>query len=334
MSFTRAVRLVTHYARYRPHRLRPFEVQAALLNACNLRCSYCRCPEIETDQLATAQWIQILGGLGRLGTLRVKFQGGEPTIRRDFGELCAAARRAGLTTAVVTNGIAIARNPRLLDALDEVVISLDAITPQLHDAQRGAGTHLQAMTALERAREMGRRVVVNMVVHRDTAGEVEAMLQFCEQRGCLLNAQAVMFDRTYQVAEAKSIALSNDEQREFYLLLARWREQGRPLVFSPAAFRRTAGWGDFSTTVRAGRFPSSCPMGTEYVHIEPNGDVHPCGLHGGRFVPLNAVRDGLEAALLNARHHECEDCALAYLNERKLLFRLHPQTVWHTIRRS
>jgi MoaA/NifB/PqqE/SkfB family radical SAM enzyme len=44
-------------------------------------------------------------GLGALGTLRIKFQGGEPTLRKDFRQLCATAQQSGIRTAVVTNGL-------------------------------------------------------------------------------------------------------------------------------------------------------------------------------------------------------------------------------------
>ena len=45
------------------------------------------------------------------------------------------------------------------------------------------------------------------------------------------------------------------------------------------------------------RSGSACMAGRFYIHIEPNGDVHPCVQHGADFTPKNIVRDGLEAAL-------------------------------------
>jgi len=80
--------------------------------------------------------------------------------------------------------------------------------------------------------------------------------------------------------------------------------------------------------------PSSCMAGRDYIDIEANGDVHPCGLHTGAFTPKNIVRDGLDAAVANARHHECGDCSLAYLNERKAVFGLRPSALLEVIRRA
>src|SRR5262245_16701670 len=121
-------------ARFATHRLRalhPFEVQAILLNACNLKCTYCKCPEIKTSLMTTEQWRGIIRGLAALGTLRIKWQGGEPTMRKDFRELCAEAQRCGILTAVISNGVGIASRPELLDHLDEIVFSLDAMNPAI-----------------------------------------------------------------------------------------------------------------------------------------------------------------------------------------------------------
>lgn len=333
MALAGAARLAFHYLIHRFRAIRPFEVQASLWNACNLRCSYCRCPEMKTETMDTGQWCAIVADLARLGTLRIKYQGGEPTLRRDFKAIASASRRAGIVTAVVTNGIRIAEDPSLLEALDEVVVSFDSLTAAWHDRQRGAGSHAKALAAIRLARGRGLRVVVNMVVHRESLAEVEGMLDLCEREGCWLNAQAVMFGKVYQDAAAKGIGLEPAEERALYRRLAAWKRAGRRLVFSSSSYERTAQWPDFSSLSVRGAFPSSCPMGREYLHVEPDGDVHPCGIHGARFTPANIVRDGLEAAIRNAARHDCADCALAYLNERKAVFRLRPSALLEVVRR-
>ncbi len=334
MSIAGAVRLATHYLRYRLRAVRPFEVQASLGNACNLRCSYCRCPEMVTEVMDTVQWCAIVAGLASLGTLRIKYQGGEPTLRKDFKTIAAASRRAGIVTAVITNGIRISEDPSILDELDELVVSLDSLTPEWHDRQRGRGSHGKALSALRLAGGRGLRVVVNMVVHRESLAEVEAMLDFCEREGYRLNAQAVMFGKEYQDATAKGIGLPVEEERELYRRLAAWKRAGRRLVFSAPSYDRTAAWPDFGVLSVRGPFPSSCPMAREYVHIEPDGDVHPCSLHAARFTPKNILVDGLEEAVRNASRHDCADCALAYLNERKAVFRLRPSALLEVVRRQ
>ena len=143
-----------------------------------------------------------------------------------------------------------------------------------------------------------------------------------------------MFGKTYQDATARGIGLAEEEERALYRRLAEWKRSGRRLVFSAQSYDRTAAWPDFGILSVRGPFPSACPMGREYVHIEPDGDVHPCGLHGAQFTPKNILRDGLEESVRNASRHDCADCALAYLNERKAVFRLRPSALLEVLRRS
>ncbi len=74
--------------------------------------------------------------------------------------------------------------------------------------------------------------------------------------------------------------------------------------------------------------------GKSYIHIEPNGDVHPCAFHGADFAPKNIIKDGLEEALRHTRRHNCGDCFTVYLNERKAVFGLKPAALREVIRRG
>lgn len=334
MLTARHLRLAARFAAHRWSALHPFEVQAALVNACNLRCAYCRCPDEKTALLSTAQWVDAIRGLGALGTLRIKFQGGEPTLRSDLPDLAAAARAAGILTAVVTNGLQIAERPQLLDHLDEIVFSLDSSTAAHNDRLRGAGVHARVVEAIDLARARHLRVFINMVVTRESVDEIEPMLAFCEARGIGLNAQPVVFGRKYYDDAARPYALSDEQVRHMHRQLAEWKRQGRPLMFGAATYENVVQWSDYGEIAQRVPQRSSCMAGRFYVHIEPNGDVHPCAQHTASFTPRNIVGDGLEVALAHVQHHDCGDCFSAYLNERKGLFGLRPTALLEMVRRG
>jgi MoaA/NifB/PqqE/SkfB family radical SAM enzyme len=334
MPTVRHLRLAARYAAHRVRSLHPFEVQAALLNACNLRCRYCRCPDEKTDLLSTDQWINVIRQLGALGTLRLKFQGGEPTLRNDFRTLCVASQTAGIVTAVVTNGLQFVARPELLDHLDEVVFSLDSATPAHNDHLRGAGVHARVVEAIDLARARGLRLYINMVVTRQSVDEIEPMLAFCEARGMGLNAQPVVFGRKYYDEDARPFALTDELVRTMHRRLAEWKRQGRPLMFMASTYDNVLDWDDYGEITRPSPSRSTCMAGRFYVHIEPNGDVHPCGQHGASMTPKNIVCDGLEAALAHVQRHDCGDCFSAYLNERKAVFGLRPAALLEMMRRG
>jgi len=331
---TRHATLARRFLAHRLRELHPFEVQALLLNACNLRCAYCCCSEIRTEPMTTAEWKSIIRRLGQLGCLRIKFQGGEPTLRSDFRELCAEARRAGIIAAVVTNGLRISERPALLDHVDECVVSIDSVEPDVHDRLRGRGSHAAAVRALDLARERGIRTYVVMVVSRENAMQVEAMLDFCEARSAGFHAQPVSFGLHYTDDAAQDLGLEPEQVREIHRELAEWKRRGRRLMFSSASYRSVADWPDYRERTTRSRGPSSCMAGRFYIHIEAGGDVWPCQQHGADFKPMNIRRDGLEEALRNAKRHDCGNCHSVYLNERRLLFGLHPAALWQMVCRG
>lgn len=313
--------------------IHPIEVQALLTTDCNLRCLYCRCHELPREEMTTDQWSAIIRGLARYGTQRIKFQGGEPTIREDFAELCRVSREAGITTAVVTNGIRLASEPALFDGLDEVVVSLDSVTPESHDRFRGKGSHARAVRALELARERGVAAYVNMVVSTANLGGLPAMLDFCDARGLRLNAQPIAFGREAFGSDIHRLMLAPEQHREMHRQLVRWKRERRPLMFSAAAYQHAVDWPDNRELTRRSEGDSGCMAGRFYVHIESNGDVWPCSMHGADFRAKNVLSDGLEEALRNARHHNCADCYYAYLCERRLLARFDPRAIVELVMR-
>jgi len=335
MSRLQQLQHAGRFLRHRFNALHPYEVQAVLLNACNLRCAYCRCPEMKTELLTTEQWLATVRRLGELGTLRLKWQGGEPTIRKDFAELCAAVQAAGILCAVVTNGTQIAERPELLAHVDEVVFSLDSLTPTHTERVRGAGVHAAVMRSIDVARAARRppRLFINMVAMRDNLDEMEPMLAFCEQHDIGLNIQPAVFGMQYYDDAAQPLALDDGQTRAMYRQLAAWKRAGRRLMFAAHIYERSAGWDDYRTLSRRNPDAADCAMGRFYVHVEANGDVHPCVQHHATFAPKNIARDGLDAALANAQRHDCTECFGAYLNERKDLFTLQPRAVLEYLRR-
>jgi MoaA/NifB/PqqE/SkfB family radical SAM enzyme len=334
MIGTRSIPMAAHFLKYRLRKVHPFEVQALLTDSCDLKCAYCACPKRGTSAMSTVEWRMTIRGLAARGMMRIKFQGGEPTVRPDFPALSEEAQRQGVITAVITNGQGIAGNPSLLDHLDEIVVSLDSPTPQVHDKLRGAGTHARAVAALDLARSRGIRPYVVLVASRANVALIEPMLDFCESRGVRLHVQPAIFGRDAFDDGARPLGLDAGQMRDLHRALGAWKRRGRGLMFSAGAYEGGARWPDYSTLTKASSGQSGCMAGKYYFHIEANGDVWPCAQHGARLTPKNVIRDGLDAALQNAGRHNCGDCFTTYLNERKSVFSLKPRALLEIVRRG
>ena len=334
MIKSRHLKLASRFIAHRFRELHPFEVEACLLNPCNLRCVYCCCPDVKMAMMSTEQWRAIIRRLGSLGTMRIKFHGGEPTLRPDFRDLCAEAKRAGIIASVTTNGLKIPSQPQLLDYLDEVVVSLDSPNRETNDRLRGKGSFLGAVQTIDLSLQRGVRAFVSMVLTRENMSDLEEMLEFCEDRGVLMNAQPVVFDRRYADNEARDMALTSEQIRRVHLRLVEWKRQGRGLVFSAATYQKVVDWPDYDVLSTRSEGESSCMAGKDYIRIESNGDVIPCCQYDADLKPKNILKDGLDEALRHVRRHNCGDCWRSFYGERMALFGLKPAALWEFVRRG
>ena len=142
-----------------PEGQRPEFLFLTINEVCNLRCRHCeywrtRQPSLDTISLDRQE--EILAEFAELSPgNKVVICGGEPTL--DVGtyfRICSASRKLGLRTLSVVNGTTIAS---LAGALrmntfgpDEVSVSLDGPTAEIHDQMRGRrGAFAQATNALQ-----------------------------------------------------------------------------------------------------------------------------------------------------------------------------------------
>jgi MoaA/NifB/PqqE/SkfB family radical SAM enzyme len=100
-------------------------------------------------ELTTQDWKNVLLGLRQwLGKKHIWFTGGESFLRRDCVELIGYGSSIGLSIGVITNGILLDADhmPLLAQAgLKQYHVSIDSMTPEIHDHLRGIkGAHKRA----------------------------------------------------------------------------------------------------------------------------------------------------------------------------------------------
>jgi MoaA/NifB/PqqE/SkfB family radical SAM enzyme len=305
-------------------RPRPFFVQYSLLNACNARCTYCNSPNRPDDPLPTDTHRRVLAEFARLGTVRVKFLGGEPLLRPDVGELVAEVRRLGMRAAMVTNGLLVPQRLDVVRQLDELVISLDG-REAAHDGQRGAGSWRRVMRGIEAAASTGVDFFLTAVVTRQSAGEVDWLLDTARRLGVMVNLQVLQAGDELYGPGARAARPPDEVTRAVLARLVEAKAAGAPVLFTTRSYRRTLAWPDFELerVERPGQV-SPCTAGRYFLQVEPNGDLYPCVLHVGTFRARNVVRDGVEAAWRHAWAHSCFACYNTWLNENRAIFDLHP----------
>jgi radical SAM protein with 4Fe4S-binding SPASM domain len=112
------------------------------------------------------------------------WSGGEPLLRPDLLDLIACAKEEGLLNSVATNGAFL--TPDLASRLREhevanILISVDSVEPEIHDALRGAGSHAQALQAIEHCKKAGLLVLVETVATRHNWQEIGKLKRWTEE---------------------------------------------------------------------------------------------------------------------------------------------------------
>lgn len=158
-------------------------LRVSLTDACNLRCVYCMPEHMAfrrpAELLTDAELVRLISLFGRLGFKKIRFTGGEPTLRRGLIELVrhttkqAGIRQVGLTT----NGLLLDQlaQPLAEAGLTTVNVSLDTLDPTRFRELTRWGNVRDVLEGLSAATAAGLRVKLNAVPIRgvnDTAAAV------------------------------------------------------------------------------------------------------------------------------------------------------------------
>ena len=217
--------------------LAPLVVSYCVTAACNLNCCYCedfgarRNASVQLKPLALPDAERLLA-IARQATDRLIFTGGEPLLYPDLAALVAFARNQMRfrSLTLLTNATLLPEHVDVARRLDRLVISLDAVDPQVWDATiRAAPGMAQTIigTIASVARERKTRVVVHCVITPETLPQAQAVLDFCVAHGILFSCSPQSVDNwpRYEL-------LVSDEYRAFIARLVALKKSGAPILGS------------------------------------------------------------------------------------------------------
>ena len=160
----------------------PVHVVWEVTLACDLKCRHCgsRAGKRRPTELATAECLDVVEALARLGTREVTLIGGEAYLRRDWLEIIRAIRSHGMYCGLQTGArnLTAARIEGAASAgLNGIGVSLDGLAP-LHDSVRNLqGSFERAVSALKRVREAGLAASVNTQIGAETMRDLPALME-------------------------------------------------------------------------------------------------------------------------------------------------------------
>jgi cyclic pyranopterin phosphate synthase len=150
-------------------------LRISLTDKCNLRCVYCM-PEDMTfrprhELLQDDEIYRLVHVFAELGFNKIRFTGGEPTVRANMVDIVArTARVPGIkTVGMTTNGLMLDKLARPLAeaGLQRVNISIDTINPEKFKKLTRWGDVQDVWAGIHAAQEAGLGIKLNAVVVRN-----------------------------------------------------------------------------------------------------------------------------------------------------------------------
>lgn len=166
-------------------------MRISVTDRCNLRCTYCAGEGMEfiphPDILRYEEILELMAMARHLGVHKVRFTGGEPFVRKGFGDFMieAAGRFKNLDLCVTTNATLIGPDVERLAAagIRRVNISLDTLNREKFKTITGRDHYDTVRENIDRCLAAGMRLKINAVaMHGVNDDELPAFVEFARTR--------------------------------------------------------------------------------------------------------------------------------------------------------
>lgn len=282
-----------------------------LSDVCNMKCLHCATDQKPRPELSTDQWCQIIenveSGLrkqGRHGTY-VWF-GGEPTLRKDIGEIMKYCGDRDYYHAIITNGVKFDDDFAKMckeNKMSHVFVSFDSADPKKNDELRGFPNSLEyAEKAIKICHKYGLFVCASMTAMKQNINELAEMKALAEKWGAVPYFRAVL--RQNRAAEHwEEIGLSMEEYKYLFdfkyeraMEAVRKGEAGNLAVFEIYEMTPFTQFPRDDKELTAIEWGVGCLACRSMMGIEVDGTIYPCG-YPTKTTLGNALRDNFEDVL-------------------------------------
>lgn len=144
----RVARLAKNFAQRNPDNtdtpVRPEFIILDITHRCNLECNICEIRKDKpVDEFTTEEVKTLIDQAIEWGVKEFVLSGGEPFVREDIFEILDFVKEKNYRLGILTNGILLTKDfikrllPYLISDTLSLTVSLDALTPEIHDDIRG-----------------------------------------------------------------------------------------------------------------------------------------------------------------------------------------------------
>jgi radical SAM protein with 4Fe4S-binding SPASM domain len=250
---------------------------------CDLACRHCgsRAGHARSDELTTAECLDLVRQMAELGVKEVTVIGGEAYLREDWVEIVREIVRLGMSATMTTGGRGITEErARQAHAagLGSASVSIDGLEAT-HDRLRGVtGSFQSALLAMQNLREAGVRVATNTQINRLSMPELPELLEIIAQAGAH-SWQIQLTVPMGRAADEPEVLLQPYDLLELFPLLGQLKQRAVELGVRIWPGNNIGYFGPYESLLK-GTMPrghmASCGAGRSTLGIEADGAIKGC----------------------------------------------------------
>lgn len=258
----------------------PVTVFLNITNACNLRCVYCSADSgvPSPEELSPDELHGLIDEMVGLKVCKVIVTGGEPFVRTDIFDLLDHMLEGGLVVSILSNGTMI--RPRVAQRLvarrlTDISISLDGITPAVHDLTRGEGAFERTLAGVRTLLDHGVKPVILVTVTSANWCQIAAMVDELMELG-VHSAGFNLMASLGRGGECGALCLDPEQMLQYVAELK--RVKGKHPAFVKEDFLHWLTLPGRLVSRRAGNGPKllPCDAAKTFCAIAADGTVYPC----------------------------------------------------------
>jgi nif11-class peptide radical SAM maturase 3 len=251
---------------------------------CNLACQHCgsRAGQTRTDELSTAEALDLVKQMAEVGIKEVTLIGGEAFLRPDWLEIAQAITQAGMVCGMTTGGygITLETAQKMKAAGIRVVsVSVDGLEAT-HDRLRGKqGSWQWAFKTMSHLKAAGISFGCNTQINRLSAPEFPLIYEKIRDAG-IFAWQIQLTVPMGNAADNSEILLQPSELLDVYPMLAKVTERAQQEGVRIQAGNNIGYYGPYERLLRGGgdawTFWQGCSAGLSAIGIEADGAIKGC----------------------------------------------------------
>jgi radical SAM protein with 4Fe4S-binding SPASM domain len=250
---------------------------------CDLACRHCgsRAGRERSEELTTAEALDLVGQMADLGVKEVTLIGGEAYLREDWTEIARSVRAHGMQCTITTGGRGLSpeRARAAKDAgVQSVSVSIDGLR-DTHDALRGVtGSFDSAIAAMHNLQEVGIPVAANTQVNRLSLPEIESIFDVLAAER-IHGWQVQLTVAMGRAADETSLLLEPYQVLDLMPRLARLKVRADAQKIRIWPGNNIGYFGPHESALRSfmpNKHSGSCGAGRMTLGLEANGDVKGC----------------------------------------------------------